>query len=68
MRTTDQSNRRTGLLVFAVALLVTLGCVAGIPRLGIYGIPLATGLTYLSILLLIRRTVQAKNKRSLHGP
>ena len=25
MRTTDQSNRRTGLLVFAVALLVTLG-------------------------------------------
>ena len=51
-----------------ILLLVTLGCVAGIPRLGIYGIPLATGLTYLSILLLIRRTVQAKNKRSLHGP
>jgi hypothetical protein len=50
-----------------ILLLVTLGCVAAIPSMGIYGIPLATGLTYLCILLLIRRTVQAKNKGSLDG-
>jgi O-antigen/teichoic acid export membrane protein len=50
-----------------ILLLVTLGCVAAIPLLGIYGIPLATGLSYACILLLIRRTVQFKNKRAVHG-
>ncbi len=50
-----------------ILLLVTLGCVATIPPLGIYGIPLATGLAYLCVLVLIRRTVRAKNKRGLHG-
>jgi hypothetical protein len=50
-----------------ILLLVTLGCAAGIPLLGLYGIPLATGLTYLCIQVLIRRTVQANHNRSLHG-
>jgi O-antigen/teichoic acid export membrane protein len=50
-----------------ILLLVSLGCVASLPLLGIYGIPLATGLTYLCILVLIRRTVQAKNIGSPHG-
>jgi O-antigen/teichoic acid export membrane protein len=50
-----------------ILVLVSLGCVAGIPLMGIYGIPLATGLTYLCILVLIRRTVQRKNKGRIHG-
>lgn len=50
-----------------ILLLVTLGCVASISLLGIYGIPLATGLTYLGILVLIRRTVQAKNNGDTLG-
>jgi O-antigen/teichoic acid export membrane protein len=50
-----------------ILLLVTLGCVAAIPMWGIYGIPLATGLSYAGILLLIGRTVQFKNKGGLHG-
>jgi O-antigen/teichoic acid export membrane protein len=50
-----------------ILVLVSVGCVAGIPVLGIYGIPLATGLTYVCVLLLIRRTVNAKNKGNLLG-
>jgi O-antigen/teichoic acid export membrane protein len=42
-----------------ILVLVSVGCVAGIAGLGIYGIPLATGLTYLCVLRLIRRSVQA---------
>lgn len=50
-----------------ILVLVTLGCAAAIPLLGIYGIPLATGLTYLGILLLIRRTVRMKNNEASNG-
>lgn len=50
-----------------ILVLVTLGCVAGIPLLGIYAIPLATGLTYLCIVLLIRHIVRAKNAKAPDG-
>ncbi|NVO07635.1 MAG: oligosaccharide flippase family protein, partial [Rhodoferax sp.] len=50
-----------------ILLLVTLGCVAGIPLLGIYGIPLATGLTYACILLLMWRSLRAQPTGSFHG-
>jgi hypothetical protein len=45
--------------VFVLAA-VSLGCLATLPTLGIYGIPLTTGVTYLCTLYLVRRTVKAK--------
>lgn len=50
-----------------VLAMVTLGCAALIPVLGIYGIALATALTYLCLLALVHRTVRIKNSGALHG-
>ena len=50
-----------------VLVLMTFGGMAVIPALGIYGIPLATLMTYLCLLILVRRTVQFKNFGGLHG-
>jgi O-antigen/teichoic acid export membrane protein len=50
-----------------VLVLVSFGCAAVIPVLGIYGIPLATSMTYLCLLLLVRRTLQFKNIEGLHA-
>jgi hypothetical protein len=46
---------------------VTLGCVASMTRLGIYGIPLATGLTYLVVALLQRRGAWTKKAALFYG-
>ena len=49
-------------------LLVSLGCVLAIPSLGIYGIPLATGLSYVATALLMRRSLAtARAYGSVHG-
>ncbi len=60
----DRELFRLNLLVL---VLVTLGCVAVIPLLGIYGIPVATSLTYLCILLLVRKSVRFKDLATPHG-
>jgi O-antigen/teichoic acid export membrane protein len=60
-------DRRLFGLNLLVLLLVTLGCVASMTRLGIYGIPLATGLTYLVVALLQRRGAWTKKAALFYG-
>lgn len=60
-------DRALFVLNVLILVVVTLGCAAGIPPWGIYAIPLATGLTYLGILVLIRRTVRANNSTDRYG-
>jgi O-antigen/teichoic acid export membrane protein len=60
-------DRKLFWLNVLILLLVTLGCFVVIPVLGIYGIPLATSLTYLLVLLLVGKSAQIHNPALPHG-
>jgi O-antigen/teichoic acid export membrane protein len=56
-------DRQLFLMNVLILALVALGCYASIPWMGIYGIPLSTGLAYLLILVCIRLVVYTHVRR-----
>jgi O-antigen/teichoic acid export membrane protein len=59
-----QLDRALFALNVFILVLVSLGCLVVLPLLGIYGIPLVTGITYLCTLFFIRKAVRAHTHAS----
>jgi hypothetical protein len=54
-------DRQLFLLNVLILVLVTLGCYAVIPWIGIYGIPLSTGPVYFIVIVCIRHIVRTQS-------